>query len=573
MYNGEDYAMDQLELYGQVIPTNNPTLMPGRIYCLAMEHLGTLATGLKFYSIYQNYGSIPVARQKAKNDLFAIYLKDSIDCILEFLHSFEIYEYDRTRVISVYKKYATNYLNACEEVYAQYCEIRGDQEGARRSRELAKANRGRFVGGGFGISGAAKGIAMAGAANLATGALYSVGNLLGNAVSKMSADLQCDRLFSSEKTITFLFDALKNDFLLGTDVLEEILVSCNGKSLENPFNNERLSKAKAIMQNIKDNVIPESGQKKALVDVMLNDAPYYDELYLFAYEKFGDDNGNLIRFAEFFGKNNISEKIKKQIEYKKEVEAEDEAERLFLGNNYEIAQKEMGIDGSFADYTRLYIAATIARCLANGYTATIQTLLDKGEISGSLKNDLILFETLHGDEKTNKISSCLEICNAAKELTPGEKVLLYINRSIGSESKRGLLITTKAIYFSPACKCEVPIMRYDKIDGIVRGSFGQSDIIYDKKSVAVFVGLDTDISNLLTLTAIFFKYGDTKITGKIVPTFSQSEIINKRNIDEKEVKTKKLEANANVVGVVLGLGLGIAFWFFVIRKILGLFGI
>ena len=53
-------------------------------------------------------------------------------------------------------------------------------------------------------------------------------------------------------------------------------------------------------------------KKKALVETMMNDAPYYDELYLFAYEKFGDDDGNLLRFANFFGKKDIAEKIEKR---------------------------------------------------------------------------------------------------------------------------------------------------------------------------------------------------------------------------------------------------------------------
>lgn len=69
--------MDQLKLYEQTIPTSNLSLMPGRIYCIVMEHLGILAKDLKFYSTYQNYGSIPIAQRKAKDDLFTIYLKDS----------------------------------------------------------------------------------------------------------------------------------------------------------------------------------------------------------------------------------------------------------------------------------------------------------------------------------------------------------------------------------------------------------------------------------------------------------------------------------------------------------------
>lgn len=571
--------MDKLELYGQIISPDSPSLVPKRVYCIAMEHLGIQANESPFYSIYKTYGSVPVAQRKAASDLFSIYLKGAVDYILECLQSFEIYEYDRTRVIAIYKKYATNYINACAEVYAQYCEIRGDQENAKRSREFAKANRGRFVGGGFGIGGAAKGIAMAGAANLATGALYSVGNLLGNAVSKLGADILCDRLFSSKETITFLRNALKNDFLIGTDVLEEILISCNGQAIANPFNNERLLKVKAIMQNIKDNVIPDCQQKKALVETMMNDAAYYDELYLFAYEKFGDDDGNLLRFANFFGKKDIAEKIEKRIIYKREEEAAEKAEREFLESNYEIVQKATEFDGSFSDYNDFYISATVDKSLSGGYTAVIQTLIDEKRIVSPFKEDLVLFETLQESERNDKISTYAEICDASGELTPNEKVLLYINRSVGSNSKKGLLITTKAIYFSPSCKCEVPIIRYDKIDGIVKSSFGQSDIIYEKRAITAtaFVGLDDAVSNLLILTVLFFKYGDINITGKITAPPSEAEVAAKTDIAQKEANREELSKKAaDISAPIIGIGVtiaGILFWVFVIRKILGLFGI
>lgn len=96
--------MDKLELYGQIISPDSPSLVPKRVYCIAMEHLGIQANESPFYSIYKTYGSVPVAQRKAASDLFSIYLKGAVDYILECLQSFEIYEYDRTRVIAIYKK-------------------------------------------------------------------------------------------------------------------------------------------------------------------------------------------------------------------------------------------------------------------------------------------------------------------------------------------------------------------------------------------------------------------------------------------------------------------------------------
>lgn len=69
---------------------------------------------------------------------------------------------------------------------------------ARQARELRKATRGQVVGGGFGVSGAVKGMAMAGAANIASGSVHSVANAIGNVRTQKEIARQEAKLYADE---------------------------------------------------------------------------------------------------------------------------------------------------------------------------------------------------------------------------------------------------------------------------------------------------------------------------------------------------------------------------------------
>lgn len=65
--------------------------------------------------------------------------------------------------------------------------IANKQEEQKQIRKEAKENRGRWEGGGFGVSGALKGAATASAMNVASGVLYSGAGLVGSAISSMTS--------------------------------------------------------------------------------------------------------------------------------------------------------------------------------------------------------------------------------------------------------------------------------------------------------------------------------------------------------------------------------------------------
>lgn len=88
---------------------------------------------------------------------------------------------------------------AFEKIYLQ-------EENKKDERKKIKDDRGRWVGGGFGVGGAIKGAATAGAMNAATGVAYSSAALVGNLISSASAGhLRAKKV----KEVQFIFGTLR----------------------------------------------------------------------------------------------------------------------------------------------------------------------------------------------------------------------------------------------------------------------------------------------------------------------------------------------------------------------------
>lgn len=102
-----------------------------------------------------------------------------------------------------------------EDIDYKYNVICNGTEAAEYYRKIRKATRGRLVGGGFGLDGAIKGIATAGAINMMTGAAHSAFNFVGNVKSELKKLQSLKELFGYslkeqvsvvfQKTITLIY--------------------------------------------------------------------------------------------------------------------------------------------------------------------------------------------------------------------------------------------------------------------------------------------------------------------------------------------------------------------------------
>lgn len=120
-------------------------------------------------------------------------------------------------------------LSGCEEYYDdivdKYNDIVSELEESREYREMRKASRGRVVGGGFGVGGALKGMAAAGAMNAVSGLGHSIANAVGNARSSAEAASAKRALYNSESTLATLAagveDCIKKIFVAYLDFINE----------------------------------------------------------------------------------------------------------------------------------------------------------------------------------------------------------------------------------------------------------------------------------------------------------------------------------------------------------------
>lgn len=87
----------------------------------------------------------------------------------------------------------------CREIKEQNKEIDDWVRSEKERREFRKETRGRLVGGGFGLKGAAVGIAKAGAVNLTTGAAHSLFNMVGNMKTSNDASNMRRKLYNNAK--------------------------------------------------------------------------------------------------------------------------------------------------------------------------------------------------------------------------------------------------------------------------------------------------------------------------------------------------------------------------------------
>lgn len=196
--------------------------------------------------------------------------------LISTLLRFNIYDFSLDRVRSEYDIYGI-WMQIYYPLIQQCQNIMSENEVEHEYRDLRKDSRTRIVGGGFGLKGAAKGMATAGAINGLTGAAHSVVNMLGNLGSnhKMNSRLKA---LDTKETRQALIDAFEENIVELSDIVADILNSKGIKTV--------VYDASAIRKN---QIIIENCYKRDLNEVgrAINEAiiayPYNEQNFLTYY--------------------------------------------------------------------------------------------------------------------------------------------------------------------------------------------------------------------------------------------------------------------------------------------------
>lgn len=153
-------------------------------------------------------------------------------------------------------------FNELEDLFGAYKNIIQQNEDEHEYREQRKENRGRFVGGGFGLGGAISGSLKAGALNMATGLGHSVFNSIGNAMSNYEASKKLKELYELPQCRDILLNSVNilvnNIWLIMINDVYQLSIAAD----------QEMKKSEAIFNNVINGRIPKEKTKAALLDVL-----------------------------------------------------------------------------------------------------------------------------------------------------------------------------------------------------------------------------------------------------------------------------------------------------------------
>lgn len=234
---------------------------------------------------------------KNVDDIRVGIVADLLDDAFGVIAANEIYTIDKD---SLGLRFLSNCFNKLDEVVDLLVTdlnlIDFDKESAAEYRRERKASRDKWVGGGFGLSGALKGAATAGALNAASGIGHSVFNAAGNIASSVGAGIQKGKLYSEYEEFFFL--AANDSIKCIKQEMREILKT--EKNIHFSFQSEEdQEKGNAIHQNFVDgNISLDKGPKVLSTALSLN---YYNQrIYETIWLNYGDPTGDLVKMANDF---------------------------------------------------------------------------------------------------------------------------------------------------------------------------------------------------------------------------------------------------------------------------------
>lgn len=202
------------------------------------------------------------------------------------------YDITENDILNLTNSYA-NINQLKEYLKEQYEELQNEKDIAKMHRERRKDSRSRVVGGGFSLSGAAKGMAIAGAVNMMTGAAHSMYNAVDGMLTngKISDEMEDVYLAVKEN----LYEAIELDM---TNIVLAISETMLGKNVSGySLTEENSNKAAAIFKAIKSGRVPKNEIREQIVKALEYNVCCKDS-YIKAYNIVGDNDDSLKKLAD-----------------------------------------------------------------------------------------------------------------------------------------------------------------------------------------------------------------------------------------------------------------------------------
>ena len=246
----------------------------------------------EFNKWYDSCGDILTVLKGYEKKATEIIIKNSNEPLFQDLPKLEIYDisedsYDEECLLF------DECMSALDEVADAYNSIIAQQEAEEEYRAERKACRGRVVGGGFGVGGALKGMATAGAMNAISGAGHSIVNAIGNASSALEAASAKRALYNNASVKTLLRNGIRNDVLACFNAHIHLV---NTKKEDYFINCYDSDKAGALFNNAKS--VPE--KRVELLIESFKCCPWDENLLVYLFITYKEERKNVWDIAKRF---------------------------------------------------------------------------------------------------------------------------------------------------------------------------------------------------------------------------------------------------------------------------------
>lgn len=278
-------------LFGQQISFSEAQDRYSRLVSAYINAL--FATTTEFTTWYHACGSIEKVLQGYVSEAGRLISKYVDGPLYEQLLDLEIYDVGK-------ETYRDNCMvlepaqTACRRFKGLIQKVNDAKDAEIEYRESRKQNRSRVVGGGFGLGGALKGMATAGAINAVTGMGHSVVNAFGNVGSSLSAASSKYSIYKDEETFNCLCAALAD--CLGSTFSAHIqIVNERKPHCIDVFSDS--DRAEALLENAKR--FPDKAQH-LLLEAFKQDPASFD-LLQYIFLNYRRERKNVLTIAKSFG--------------------------------------------------------------------------------------------------------------------------------------------------------------------------------------------------------------------------------------------------------------------------------
>ena len=264
----------------------------------------------------------------------------------------KIYHWDEPALQRKLEERAEPLLEKFEIIREQYVSIVLTAEERENLREGAGQSRPGLIGGGFGVEGAVKGIAVATAANAAIGLVYGAANAVGKALATAGDAQRKKELFQAPTTRDGLADVLRDIAIEGHRLVADLVNSERQEPLFDVVTDAATQRASALTANVAAGRVPSDEAAAVLIEALqLN--PFADRAWELWVERIGDQDGSVARAAEALGvtglvhyKQSVLERGRAELAWSTPEECESsgdllEAQARFLGLPFNSLRKEI----------------------------------------------------------------------------------------------------------------------------------------------------------------------------------------------------------------------------------------